>query len=111
MSVRPQRVTHQPHGTITRYAAGCSCSQCCEAHAAYAREARIGRRYVRRNYPAAVVSRRVHALLASLALAEVARRSGLGRATVRAIRDRKYKTVKSETRDAIYGVEEEATDD
>lgn len=34
---RPQRGCRQPHGTIARYVAGCSCFECCEANAAYQR--------------------------------------------------------------------------
>lgn len=35
---RPQRSCQQPHGTVARYQAGCSCFECCEANAAYQRE-------------------------------------------------------------------------
>lgn len=34
-SKRPQKYCAQPHGTFTRYAAGCSCPECCDAWAAH----------------------------------------------------------------------------
>jgi hypothetical protein len=32
---RQQRVCRQPHGTVARHQAGCSCLPCCDAWAAY----------------------------------------------------------------------------
>jgi len=36
--MRPQRQCDQPHGTIARYAAGCSCVECCDARRDYQAE-------------------------------------------------------------------------
>lgn len=102
--MRPQKPTHQPHGTVTRYVSGCSCIDCCEAWAAYAREARDGRAYVRRNLSPARVRRRILELQPHIGLVEIAKRAGVDRTTVRHIRDGKYATVKRETYDAIMGV-------
>ncbi len=35
---RPQRPCAQPHGTVARHQAGCSCLECCDAWAEYQRE-------------------------------------------------------------------------
>lgn len=35
MTARPQRRCLQPHGTVARYSAGCSCLSCCNAWADY----------------------------------------------------------------------------
>lgn len=40
---RPQRPCRQPHGTVARYAAGCSCLKCCEAWNVWNRDHRAGR--------------------------------------------------------------------
>jgi len=103
-AMRTQKPCHQPHGTPSRYVAGCSCIDCCQAWAEYAHEARDGRRYVRRNLDVKVVHRHVCRLLATLSLAEIARRADVRRETIRAIRDGKYGSVKRATADAIFGV-------
>lgn len=109
--MRKQKPTSQPHGTPTRYVAGCSCLYCCEAWAEYAKEARVGRKYIRRNVPAHTVRQRVLMLLEHMTLLEVSRRAGVQRQTIRAIRDGKYTTVKRATKDAIFGVAFTASDE
>jgi hypothetical protein len=103
--MRPQKPCHQPHGTATRYVAGCSCLDCCEAWAAYAADAREGRRYVRRNLDPGPVRRHILYLLnQGLMLKDIAHRAAVRRETIRAIRDKRYSSVKRETADAIFGV-------
>lgn len=100
---RPQRSCRDPHGTVNRYAAGCSCIECCDAWAAYAHEARVGRRYIPRNVDPEPVRRHIRCLLRTLTIVEIARRAGITRMTVRAIRDGRYPSIKRGTADAILG--------
>ena len=102
--MRPQRTCHQPHGTVTRYVAGCSCIECCDAHRLYQAEHRVGRRYVASMVDPRPTRRRILALLTSMGVCEIAKRAGVRRETVRAIRDGKFRSVKRATADAILGV-------
>ena len=102
--MRPQKPCRQPHGTVTRYVAGCSCLDCCEAHADYARESRYGRSgYKPLNL--APDSVREHISNLGLGVCEIARRAGVSRTTVRAIAAGRYGSVKRETAAAILGVD------
>lgn len=84
---RPQKSTRDLHGTNNRYVAGCSCLACCDAHAEYMRENREGRRYVPRMTDASAARRHIRRLSKRIPLAEIARRAGVDRATVRALRE------------------------
>lgn len=102
--MRPQKQSNEPHGTNGRYIAGCSCLPCCDAHAAYMRESRNGRTYRRQSVSTKQAQRYVRNLLDTLTVAEVARRSGVDRMTIRAIRDGKPSRVHRRTFEAIKGV-------
>ena len=102
--MRPQKPSHEPHGTNGRYIAGCSCIPCCDAHAAYMREARDGRTYRRQSMSTKQAQQHVRKLLESLTVSEVARRSGVDRITIRGIRDGKPSRVHRRTIEAIRGV-------
>ena len=101
---RPQKPSRSPHGTNSRYVAGCSCLECCDAHAEYARSSRVGRTYVRQSVPTAVVRRHVLRLLDDITLSEISARSGLDRHTVSSIRDGLPRFVRRENAEAILGV-------
>lgn len=103
--MRPQKATSDPHGTNNRYAAGCSCIECCDAHAEYMRSSRVGRQYVNRRVAAEPTRNRLLSILRVLSLAEVSRRSGLNRWTIRNIRDGRSQAILARTRDAIFGID------
>jgi AraC-like DNA-binding protein len=58
--MRPQRPCAQPHGTIARYTAGCSCLACCDARRDYQREWKLD---PGRTVDAAPVAARIETLL------------------------------------------------
>lgn len=68
--MRPQKPSRSPHGTNSRYIAGCSCLPCCDAHAAYMRDSRVGRTYVSQSVPTAVVQRHIKRLLKEITLTD-----------------------------------------
>lgn len=102
--MRPQKPSHSPHGTNSRYVAGCSCLECCDAHAEYMRQSRVGRTYVRQSVQTAVVRRHVLRLLNDITLTEIAARAGVDRHTISRIRDGLPRFVRRENAEAILGV-------
>ena len=102
--MRPQKHSRAPHGTISRYTAGCSCLQCCDAWSEYQQSVRDGRTHVPQTMPPEEARTSVIRLLEHISVAEIARRSGLNRSTIRDIRDGRYPIVRRSTFDAIRGV-------
>lgn len=102
--MRPVKPCNDLHGTNNRYVAGCSCIECCDAHAEYMKRAREGRTYVGVSVDPKRVQRHVMRLLECFTVAEVSRRSGVDRTTIRSIRDGRVSRVNERTWDALNGV-------
>lgn len=99
--MRPQRNCRQPHGTIARYAAGCSCFECCEAWREY-------QAYQKAAGALTTDAEPVRAHLRTLYRKGYSRRAvseatGVAYRTLRAIDGRESSRVRCETHDAIMG--------
>lgn len=101
---RPQKPSRSPHGTNSRYAAGCSCLKCCDAHTAYMRDSRAGGQYVSHSVPTQVVQRHVKRLLKEITITEIAARADVDRHTISSIRDGIPRFVRRDNAEAILGV-------
>lgn len=101
---RPQRPTRSPHGTNARYVAGCSCFECCEAHAAYQRER--GCRTVKTNVPLEVVRAHIDHLKREHRMSRraIADMSGVSYKTLRNIDDGVFESVTAATAEALLAL-------
>lgn len=102
--MRSQKSCHDPHGTNNRYVAGCSCIDCCDAHAEYMKRARNGRVYVGISVDPKRARRHVMRLLECFTVSEISRRSGVDRSTIRNIRDGNVSRIHQRTLEALAGV-------
>lgn len=101
---RAQRPCRHPHGTKTRYAAGCSCIPCCDAWAAYQTGLKSGE-IVSSRTDITVSQERLHYLLRSMTLGAVSRASGMCRQALRRIQAGNRKFVSIETETALLAVD------
>jgi hypothetical protein len=100
MTARAQRGCRQPHGTVARYVAGCSCFECCEAHNDYQREYRSdgGGRLV----DAAPVVAQIRKLMASgWGTRAIAEQAAISYNTVRYVRTGRRTRMTRESAEAI----------
>lgn len=97
---RPQRGCRQPHGTNARYTAGCSCLDCCEAHAEYQRQR--GPKTTVTNVPVEVLQRHVRVLKQrGMSRRAISDMSGVSYKTLRNIDDAVYDHVTADTAAAL----------
>jgi hypothetical protein len=99
VAMRRQRPCTRPHGTVARYAAGCSCFECCEAWRFYQRDYRAGEGRSVDGDPA----RRLIAYLERVGHSRraIAEGSGLSYRTLRAIESGESKRVHADTMEAL----------
>jgi lambda repressor-like predicted transcriptional regulator len=100
MSARPQAGCRQPHGTVARYVAGCSCFDCCEAKSEYQRAYRAegGGRLV----DAAEIVQHIEKLMRSgWSTRAIAEQSALSYNTVRYVRTGRRAKLTRESAEAI----------
>lgn len=98
--MRPQRDCRQPHGTIGRYTAGCSCFDCCEAKVEYQRAYRAegGGRLV----DAAPMREHIERLMSTgWRTRAIAEQAALSYNTVRYVRTGRRNRVTQESLDAV----------
>jgi hypothetical protein len=100
---RPQRPCHQPHGTVSRYVAGCSCFECCEAWGAYQRDRKAERRAgIERTVDAAPVREHIRKLMYSgWRTRAIAEQAALSYNTVRYVRKGWRTRITRESAEAI----------
>lgn len=102
-TTRPQRGCRSPHGTNARYTAGCSCFDCCDAHAAYQRAR--GPKTTKTNVPVSVVAAHVRKLKAKgMSRRAITEMSGVSYKTLRNIDDGAYENVIADTAAALLAL-------
>ena len=104
--MRASRPCKRSHGTNARYVAGCSCPDCCAAHAAHKKDYRRRRSEGAAPYrSASEASKHIRMLLDSgMSRADIASASGLSKRTLYMIMDREQTQIQGRTHSAILGV-------
>lgn len=97
--VRQQRPCRQPHGTVARYAAGCSCFECCEAHRKYMAFHKLEGPFTTDGDEARAIIRRLRA--AGHSRRAIAEGAGLGYRTLRLIESGESSNVRVDTLEAL----------